>query len=121
MSNISQNLKLLRKQYNLTQDELALKINNERHNVAAWETNRAKPDVDTIQKLSNFFNIPLHDLINGVLDENYFNKVEEPPIPITNIGHSSCLKMIEFLEGEIKEKNQTIRALLQLMKENEKL
>lgn len=119
MNYISQNIKLLRKQFNLTQDELAVQIDNKRHNIAAWEDGRGGPGVENLLKISNLFNIPLNDLISTPLDDNYFNMITEPTPPIPAMSLNSCMKLVEFLESELRTKNETIKSLLDLMRDFE--
>ena len=51
----SMRLKLLRKESNLTQEDLAFKINVSRQAVASWEIGRSEPSLDILLKLSDFF------------------------------------------------------------------
>lgn len=50
-------LKKLRQDNNLTQDELAKKINTSRSNIANYENGKNKPSVEVLEKLSELFNV----------------------------------------------------------------
>ena len=60
---IPENIINYRKANNLTQLELAKKINFSDKAVSRWEKGEVLPDVETLQKLSEIFNIPLSSLL----------------------------------------------------------
>jgi len=116
---ISQNLKALRRIFNISQDKLAENINNKRHNIAAWEDGRAHPGITDLLKLSNFFNIDLNILLSEQIDDNYFNRAEEPPPAIPVLDLKTCISMLQYLESELKAKNEIIKSLIDLLKNKE--
>ena len=52
----SENLKILRKQHNLTQKDLAKLIGVDQRTVSAWEKQICEPDFITLAKLCEIFN-----------------------------------------------------------------
>ena len=50
-------LKKLRQDNDLTQEELAKKINNSRSNIANYENGKNMPSVEILEKLSEVFNV----------------------------------------------------------------
>ena len=60
---LGKNIVKLRKDNNLTQDELAEKLFVTRQTVSNWETGKNYPDLETIVKISDEFNIPLDELL----------------------------------------------------------
>jgi transcriptional regulator with XRE-family HTH domain len=64
MSYLSTNLRHLRKQNDLTQSDLALKLGITRSLVGAYEEHRAEPKMATLQKITSLFKVPLDTLIN---------------------------------------------------------
>ena len=60
---LGKNIVKLRKDNNLTQDELAEKLFVTRQTVSNWETCKNYPDLETIVKISDEFNIPLDELL----------------------------------------------------------
>ena len=62
---VSGNIKRLRTQNNMTQDELAEKMFVSRQTVSSWETDRNRPDVDTLISLAAVFETDVNDLIYG--------------------------------------------------------
>ncbi|WP_317608896.1 helix-turn-helix domain-containing protein [Staphylococcus epidermidis] len=53
---------------NMTQEDLCQKLNTTRQTVSKWEKNMIEPDINTILKLSNIFDISLNELITGEKD-----------------------------------------------------
>ena len=57
-------LKQLRKDNNLTQDDLAQKIYVTRTAVSKWETDNALPAIDSLKLISELFHVSIDDLIS---------------------------------------------------------
>lgn len=56
-------LKKLRQEQNLTQEELAVKINSSRSNIANYENNNNMPSVEILERLSKIFNVSVDYLL----------------------------------------------------------
>ena len=67
--NLSENLKKLRKENNLSQEELAEKLGVSRQSVSKWESNSAYPEMDKLIQISNMFNIGIDELLNKDIRE----------------------------------------------------
>lgn len=67
--NFSENIKKLRKENNLSQEELAEKLNVSRQSVSKWESNSAYPEMDKIIQISNMFNVGIDELLNKDIRE----------------------------------------------------
>ena len=61
---ISSNIIRLRKINQLTQEELAEKINVSRQAIAKWESGETTPDLNSCIALSELFNVTMDDLVN---------------------------------------------------------
>ena len=61
----SEKLQQLRKQRNLTQEELAEAIYVSRTAISKWESGRGYPSVDSLKALSKFFSVPIDTLLSG--------------------------------------------------------
>lgn len=74
-TNFSQNLIKLRKAKNLTQLQLAEKLNYSDKAISKWEVGSVLPDIETIQHIAEFFGITVNDLIyakkKNILKEFY--------------------------------------------------
>ena len=63
MNNFKENLKTYRKQSDMTQKELAEKLEVTVNNIGHWEKGRTEPNLDTLVKMTQIFNITLDELI----------------------------------------------------------
>lgn len=59
------NLKKLRKNARLTQEDLAEHLNVTRQTVAKWETGESVPDIDSCIAMSKLYNITVDDLVSS--------------------------------------------------------
>lgn len=63
MNFFSSNLKFLRKEKSLTQEDFAIKIGINRPKVGSYEEGRAEPRIETLQNISHFFKVKIDDLL----------------------------------------------------------
>lgn len=65
MANLfSEKLKYLRQSKDLTQEELAKKLFVSRSAVAKWEQNRGFPNIETLQQISELFDLSIEELLS---------------------------------------------------------
>lgn len=62
---IGKKISTLRKERNLSQQELAEKLNVSNKTISKWECGRGTPDIESLNKLSKIFNITLDEFINS--------------------------------------------------------
>ena len=62
-SHLSKYMKILRKKYGYTQDELAEKLGLTRSNYSHYETGFSQTPIDILDKLSQIYNVPLMNFI----------------------------------------------------------
>ena len=62
---IGEFLKELRKEKNMTQEQLADKFFVSRRTVSRWETGSNMPDLDVLVELADFYDVDLRDIFNG--------------------------------------------------------
>ena len=72
--NIGEQLYELRKGKNLSQEEVADKLNVTRQTISKWETNQSTPDFDKIKPLCELYEITADELLTGEKKE----KKEQP-------------------------------------------
>lgn len=60
---LAQNLKFLREQMGICQDEMAKKLDVTQSAVGNWEKNHRKPDIEMIVRLAEYFGVSLDDLV----------------------------------------------------------
>ncbi len=66
----------LRKENNLTQEELAEKIDVTRQTISKWELNESTPDIIYSKKIAETFNISLDELLEISLEEQLIKKID---------------------------------------------
>ena len=66
---ISETLQKLRKQKNMTQEELAGQVGVARQTIAKWETGESTPDLEMAGRLASVLDVALDDLVNAPEDE----------------------------------------------------
>ena len=72
--NLADNLKKIRKEHNLSQEQLAEQLNVSRQSVSKWESNQAYPEMDKMVQLCKLFNLNIDDLLNQDISEVNNNK-----------------------------------------------
>ena len=62
---IGEFLKTLRKEKDLTQEELADKMNVSRRTVSRWETGNNLPDLSILVELADLYDVDLREIFDG--------------------------------------------------------
>lgn len=91
----------LRKENNMTQQDLAEKLGVSDRTVGNWENGRNLPDVSLFKPLCNSLNITVNDLISGEIIDNNKEKIEE-----------NLINTIEYSNKKIEGKNKIIYVIL---------
>lgn len=79
--NLKDNLKKLRKDNNLSQEDLAEKLNVSRQSVSKWEQGLAYPEMDKVIQICNMFNLNIDEFLNQDI-----TKVEQIKQSKTNVN-----------------------------------
>lgn len=58
-------LQKIRKEHNMTQEQLAEKLYISRTAISKWESNRGYPNLDTLKDIAKIFNITIDDLLSS--------------------------------------------------------
>ena len=85
----------LRKGKNLTQKELAEKLNVSDKAISRWETGKGFPDVNSLLSLSEFFGVSVNELLAG-------KRIEEEKI--FEISEKNVINAIGIKEKTVKKK-----------------
>ena len=85
------NLKLIRKNKNMSQEELAEKVNVTRQSVSKWENGEAYPEMNNILELCKIFNCKINDLVHTDMSD------------IASLDEEIVMKVVKFNE---KKQNQ---------------
>ena len=100
MSKISKNIKLLRQERNMTQDQLAEKLFVTRQAISSWENDRTQPDVYMLGRLREVFGVSIEELLYGK-KRNTTVELEKPSYTNSLITVFSVLGSILVTAGLI--------------------
>lgn len=65
---LGNNIQRMRKEANLSQEDLAEKFNVSRQTISNWENGKSYPDLETVVNISDSFNISLDILLKEDLE-----------------------------------------------------
>ena len=98
----------LRKSKNLTQDDVAEKLNVTRQTVSKWETNQSTPDFDKIMPLCELYEISPNELLqfnNDEIDDEKEFDIDETKKHLFTSGKNDYENMSKM---QIKQKSASI-------------
>lgn len=96
---LKENIKILRKQSNMSQEQLATKLNVVRQTVSKWEQGISVPDAQTLVLISNLFATP----VSVLLGEN-ISKTKNDDI-------KAISKKLEVINSELIKKQKAKRKI----------
>ena len=76
--NLADNLKKIRKENNLSQEQLAEKLGVSRQSVSKWESGLSYPEMDKVLQICQLFNLNINELINEDIKE--VNEMKEAQV-----------------------------------------
>lgn len=108
----NEKLKILRKEKNLTQEELAEKLNVSRQAITKWESGDGTPDIENLKQISILFNITIDELVKEeknftIATKEQYTYIEELEIEHTkhfdiNISKIHELNIMPNVEEKVK-------------------
>lgn len=105
---LGQKLFELRKGKNLSQEEVADKLNVTRQTVSKWETNQSTPDFDKIVPLCELFEISTEELLIGKKSEDNETKKEEQDDNFTTVETNKENEEKPMSRQEVKRKSAEV-------------
>ncbi|MGB3800772.1 MAG: helix-turn-helix transcriptional regulator [Lewinella sp.] len=106
MNFLSSNIKFLRKQRKLSQQQLADDLGVKRSNIAAYETKNVEPRLALINEMAMYFSVPLEDLVITDLKQAHLTGAvnghrKEQGLPSTSVDEIAQLsgKIHRMLDG----------------------
>ena len=108
---LGENLRRLRGEHHLSQEDLADKLKVSRQAVSKWEQDLALPDTNNLIQISRLFAISLDDLVNGALTENTEDSQESSPASEDSPEVEETQETTEEQEVQAFEKNPLFIAL----------
>lgn len=91
-------LKELRKEKNLTQEQLAEQFYTSRRTVSRWETGSNMPDLDVLIDLADFYGVELRELLDGERKSEKMDKeLEETVLKVADYSNEEKIKFTKLL------------------------
>ena len=84
----NEKLKMLRKQSNFTQEELAEKLYVSRQAITKWESGDGTPDIENLKQISIVFNTTIDELIKEDINVTIENREQYTYIEELEIDHT---------------------------------
>lgn len=96
-------LKILRKENNMTQEELSEKLNVSNRTISRWETGNNMPDISLLVELSELYMVSIPEVIDGERKSEKMNQDIK----------DTAIKMAEYSKNNVKiEKKKITGSLL---------
>ncbi len=92
-------LKELRKEKELTQEQLAEKLNVSRRTVSRWETGSNMPDLDLLVEMADLYEVELRELLNG----------ERKNEPMNEELKETVIQVAEYSNAEKQRSTRIVR------------
>ncbi len=92
-------LKELRKEKELTQEQLAETLNVSRRTVSRWETGSNMPDLDLLMEMADLYQVELRELLNG----------ERKNEPMNKELKETVMQVAEYSNAEKKRSTKIVR------------
>ena len=113
-------LKKLRVRNNLSQIELAEKLNVKQYVISSWEIGRSEPSINQLIELANIFKVPTDYLLNKdlimVSSEDEFNVVANEMIKDSIDEFEECIEKIRMncSDEQKKEISKILKSLYKI-------
>jgi transcriptional regulator with XRE-family HTH domain len=110
---LHQNIRLLRKQLKLSQEELANRVGLNRGNIASYENGTAEPKICNLLKLSNLFGVSIIDLTQKNLDDHSHLKEASNKFQKLNANEKELMDQFAKRAEELQSVIQSIHTCFQ--------
>jgi len=104
---LAQNIRYLRKQNNLSQEEFASQLGIKRSNIAAYESKNVEPRLRVVLEIAKFFNVSVKSLIDKRIEVHeevdVYSTVEfDNNIPTKDLDIKDNVDINEFIKKSIR-------------------
>ncbi|MGL4799907.1 MAG: helix-turn-helix domain-containing protein [Cellulosilyticaceae bacterium] len=107
--NVGKQIKGLRLQKNVKQEELAAYLQISYQAVSKWETGSSVPDISLLPKIATYFGVTIDELFQ-IPNEAQFERIENMYWNERRIKKETFEQVVHFLEEVIKEESGNVRA-----------
>ena len=91
-------LKALRLEHNMTQSQLAKKINLSKANVSKYEADLVEPNLDTLAMISGLFDVSINYLLGLSDNQPIPEKIQSLINSYSDLNEDEIKKVIEYID-----------------------
>lgn len=113
--NLGTNIKTLRKQMNITQEQLAQALNISSQAVSKWETHLSYPDITLLPSIADFFGVSI-DFLLGYSNEPEPSNIRNNIYENLCIHTNAILNCLENMDEYDKYKIESIKCIIETLK-----
>jgi transcriptional regulator with XRE-family HTH domain len=111
MGKLGDRLRSLRIRENLTQEELAKKFKLSRSSIAMYEQNNRTPELETLEKYADYFNVDMN-YITGSTTEEYYHDLQTKQIAQEIFENEDLRALFDASRGATAGDLKIVRDLL---------
>lgn len=104
---LADKIRMLRKEMELTQAELAKEIGINRSSVASWESGLRTPPVDMIAKMCGVFHVSADYLCTNIKERSFIKTLITEEIDITKLNARGIDALTEYYKFLLKQDKYT--------------
>lgn len=113
--NLRRNIKFLREERRMTQGELGERLGKTYSTVARWEAGTSSPQVNTVLKMAELFDVDIEDLLNYDLSDPESNRgLTDEEVKFIDLfrelseeGKEKAWEQLEFFASKYSKKSHT--------------
>jgi transcriptional regulator with XRE-family HTH domain len=79
---LAENLKILRRNEDISQEEISERFNVSRQTISKWENGQSQPSIEMLIDLANWFEVSIDDLVRGDMTKNKKVTYTNSDIPV---------------------------------------
>ena len=107
----------LRRQAELTQEELGEKIGVTNKTISRWENGNYMPDIEMLQLLSKEFDVSINELLSGekIADEDFRKKADENIIAVSRSSAFSFEERKAYFKNKWRKEHISLFVVLSII------
>lgn len=115
-TNLGTNIKTLRKQMNLTQEQLAEALNISSQAVSKWETQSSYPDITLLPSIADFFDVSIDFLLGYSGKSEISNNICKNTYENLCLHANAMLNYLENVDEYDKYKIESVKCIIEMLK-----
>ena len=98
---INENIRQVRQNASLTQEQLASKLGVTRQTISKWENGISVPDADIVSKMASILDVHVNEILG---------------CDVSEVENKNSEKILAVLNEDLAKKNQFTKALMKIIK-----